>query len=146
MADLQFSIRSEWTGTGREGHGAIHTGEQTVEYSAPYEMGGKGQGSSPEELLLSAVTSCYSATLYGVLKRDGLQVSKVEVQTQGVVTDYPLKAKFSRLIVSPTIFGGVVANQAEYVKAANTARERCFIGKTILGNVEYEVGDVTVTA
>src|SRR5690606_27643433 len=39
---------------------------------------------------------------------------------------------------------GDEARTAAYADAAASARERCFIGKTIAGNVAYEVGEVKV--
>lgn len=144
MADLQFEVHIKWSGTGKEGEGQITLGDDTLRYSAPASMGGKGVGASPEDLLISAVSSCYSGTLFGVLTRGGLPVQHVKVRAEGFVTDYPRQAKFSRLLVHPTIIGGDSARQAEYEQAATTARDRCFIGKVIAGNVAYEVGTVQI--
>ena len=67
------------------------------------------------------------------------------VKAEGVVTDYPLKAKFSQLVVHPTIVGGDKSNHTAYEEAAHEAREKCFVGKTISGNVTYEVGTVQIS-
>ncbi|QQE80115.1 OsmC family protein [Alicyclobacillus sp. SO9] len=144
MAELNFSITAEWSGTGRDGEGVIDTGGQTIHYAAPDNMGGKGTGTSPEELLLSAVASCYSSTLFALLKKTGMPVEKITIQTEGIVTDYPLKTKFSTLRVHPTVHGGVEALSQRYQEAALTARDKCFIGKSIHGNISYEVGHVLV--
>lgn len=144
VADLNFSIKAEWSGTGRNGEGVIHTGGQEIPYAAPDTMGGKGVGTSPEELLLSAVTSCYSSTLFALLKKEGMAVEKVTIETEGIVTDYPLKTKFAVLRVNPTVHGGDSVLAAKYEQMAIKARDKCFIGKSIRGNIEYEVGAVTV--
>ncbi len=67
--DLSFSIDASWTGTGREGRGTIRSGGLEIAYSAPASMGGQGSGTSPEELLMAAVTACYSGTLFRVLQQ-----------------------------------------------------------------------------
>jgi peroxiredoxin-like protein len=139
---LTFSVNVEWTGSGRSGEGAVQAGAQRIDYSAPASMGGKGSGTSPEELLLAAVTSCYSATLYRVLERSGLPVSRVFVATSGYVEDYPQAARFARIVVHPTIAGADASRLQEYRQEALRARELCFIGKTVQGNVAYEVGEV----
>ncbi|HEX7057176.1 MAG TPA: OsmC family protein [Bacilli bacterium] len=144
MADLRFEARLEWSGLGKDGEGKATLNGETLVVSAPASMGGKGVGASPEDLLIGAVSSCYSGTLLGVLKRTGLAASSVQVRAEGIITDYPMRAKFSRLIVHPTITGGEPARQSEYEQAATTAREKCFIGKTIAGNISYEVGEVRV--
>lgn len=142
MADLQFSTMLKWQGTGPHGEGTAALSAGTVAYSAPTAMGGKGVGTSPEELLIAAVARCYSGTLFGVLKKSGLPVEQVGIRAEGEVTGYPLQAKFARLRVSPRIAGADSSRLAEYHQAAVSARDKCFIGKTIAGNVAYEVGDV----
>ena len=142
MADLRFSTEMNWGGTGREGEGIVRLGGEQITYSAPASMGGKGVGTSPEELLIAAVASCYSGTLIGVLKKSGLPVEQVKIRAEGEVTGYPLQAKFARLQVSSVIVGADHTKLAEYQGAAVEARNKCFIGKTITGNVTYEVGEV----
>ncbi|MCM3570283.1 OsmC family protein [Neobacillus mesonae] len=144
MAELEFPLNAKWSGTGKEGEGEIIIGEQTLTFSAPENMGGKGVGLSPEDFLIAGVTTCYSGTLFAVLKKAKLPVKEVSIHSKGIVTDYPLKSKFNGLIVSPTIIGGEESRLDEYKKAAEKARQRCFIGKTITGNVDYRVGEVSV--
>lgn len=142
--ELTFEISAQWTGIGRQGEGVMELGAGSVPYSAPANMGGKGVGTSPEELLLAAVTSCYSGTLMWVLQQAKLPGIAVAIKTEGQVTEYPQHARFSRITVHPTIKGGDVARQAEYEEACHVARDRCFIGRTVRDYLEYSVGTVTV--
>jgi organic hydroperoxide reductase OsmC/OhrA len=107
--------------------------------------GGKGEGTSPEELLTLAVCACFTATLFALLARARLAVDRVEVAARGVVAEYPgEQAHFAEVRVSPTVHGGEAEKLEEYVKFACRARDRCFIGRTFRGNVAYEVGEVSV--
>src|ERR1039458_978490 len=102
MTELAFGATVWWTGCGRDGAGGVSTGGQELEYSAPRSMGGRGKGTSPEELLVSAVASCYAGTLYHLLARDGLPAEEVRVRATGTVGDFPgAKARFSQVIVHP---------------------------------------------
>lgn len=142
--ELTFEISAQWTGIGRQGEGEMTLGAGSIPYSAPATMGGKGVGTSPEEFLLAAVTSCYSGTLMRVLHQAELPGVTVEIKTEGQVTEYPEHARFSRITVHPTIKGGDVARQLEYEEACQVARERCFIGRTVRDYLDYTVGKVTV--
>ncbi|AQQ52366.1 OsmC family protein [Planococcus lenghuensis] len=144
MKDSSFEVQLNWSGTGRKGEGKITIGQELLMVSGPENMGGKGVGLSPEDLLISAVGSCYSGTLFSLLALKGLPVQRVAINTESTVINQLTEAKFSRLLVHPTIFGGNPALQAEYEKAAEDARENCFIGKTIASNVDYRVGTVRV--
>jgi peroxiredoxin-like protein len=109
-------------------------------------MGRRGVGTNPEELLVSAVSSCYIATLFGVLRRSRLPVDSLAVIASGTVTGFPGHTRFARIVVSPKILGADVARQPEYEAAATTAHDRCFIGRTLAPEVAYEVGPVKLQA
>ena len=144
MKDLRFDLELRWSGTGRDGGGEIHTDDDSIDLSAPESMGGRGVGTNPEELLVCAVSSCYTATLFGVLRRARLPVASLAVDASGGVTGFPGKARFDRLAVSPTILGGDPSRQDEYETAAVLAHDRCLIGHTLAPEVSYEVGSVRV--
>lgn len=144
MNDLRFQIELRWSGTGRNGAGEIVTDDLTLELSAPQTMGGRGVGTNPEELLVSAVSSCYTATLSAILDRAKLPVDSLAVDASGTVTGLPGRARFASIIVRPTILGGDLTRQPEYEAAARLAHDRCFIGRALAPEVSYEVGAVQV--
>ena len=144
MAELAFHVSAVWIGTGREGSGTLSMGGQRIAYSAPDTMGGKGEGTSPEELLLAAVTACYSGTLFRLVQRAGLPIARVDLHTDGTVSHYPAAARFSGITVHPTIVGGDADRLEDYRAAAAAARDHCFIGRTVRDYLEYRVGTVDV--
>jgi peroxiredoxin-like protein len=142
MAELSFTSKLTWSGT-RLGPGVVETGGQSLQFSVPASMGGVGVGTSPEELLLSAVGSCYTATLAAILDSRRLSVHAFEVVVQGLVSSYPgPAAAVSSIVVNPTFVGIESGREKEYESAAMTARERCFIGKHLGPQVSYRVGEV----
>ena len=146
MTDLEFDNRIEWTGSGRTGVGAVHTGGHVIACSVPASMGGKGEGPSPEDLLVCAVANCYTATLGALLARDGLAVKSLHVAARGTVADFPEKARIAEIMVSPTFAGGDESRRQEYEALAGTARDRCFVGRHLAPEVAYRVGEVGFAA
>lgn len=144
MRDLSFDVQLTWSGTGRQGAGQIQSDDLVLELSAPESMGGRGVGTNPEELLVSAVSSCYTATLYAVLRRAQLPVDSLVVGGSGTVTGFPAATRFARIVVTPTVIGGDIARRPEYEAATALAHDRCFIGHTLAPEVAYEVGPVHV--
>ena len=144
MTDLTFNVELMWSGSGRDGAGEIQAEGLALDVSGPEAMGGRGVGTNPEELLVCAVSSCFTATLFGVLRRAQLPVDSLSVAAGGTVTGFPGHARFARIVVSPTILGGDGARHQEYEAAAGIAHDRCFIGHTLAPEVIYEVGPVQV--
>jgi peroxiredoxin-like protein len=144
MSDLSFDVELMWSETGGKGTGEIQTDDLVLELSGPEPMGGRGVGTNPEELLVCAVSSCFTATLFGVLRRAQLPADSLTVAATGTVTGFPVHARFARIVVSPTILGGDVERHQEYEAAAGIAHDRCFIGHALAPEVAYEVGSVRV--
>jgi peroxiredoxin-like protein len=145
MADLSYFVEATTAGTGKDREGRLTVDGQSLPYSVPANMGGKGVGASPETLLISAVTACYSLTLLAYLKKRQLPYTDIAVRTQGIVTGFPAHDTYAKIIVNPTIRGGNPAQRQEYRDAAEESREHCFIGQTVAaGGVAYELGNVGV--
>jgi len=142
MAELNFHSDISWSG-GRLGRARVNAGGEIVQVSAPASMGGLGAGTNPEELLLSAVGSCYTATLAAILEAARLPASRIGVKVEGTVSDHPgASARFSAIVVNPNFSGIDAARATEYEGAAERARERCFIGGQLASHVNYRVGAV----
>jgi len=138
---LTFTVGARWSGSAREGSGVLRSGGQSVTYSVPASMRGRGEGMSPEELLASAVVSCYSATLAGLLAQAKLPVARIDIHASEVVADYPgPKARVASITVTPVFVGADDGRRDDYVAAARQARERCFIGRQLAVDVDYRVG------
>ncbi|MHB1526228.1 MAG: DUF2249 domain-containing protein [Candidatus Dormibacteria bacterium] len=142
MEDLTFEVTTSWNGRGREAAGTVVTGDQVVAWSVPSGMGGRGEGSSPEELLASAVATCYTGTLSSLLSQEGLPWERILVRMQETVVGQP--TRISRLLANPIVLGGDPGRMGEYQRTAELARDRCFIGRHLRSDVAYEVAPVTI--
>jgi peroxiredoxin-like protein len=143
MAELNFTSKLTWSG-GRLSRGLVEAGGEVFGFSVPASMGGLGAGTNPEELLLSAVGSCYTATLAATLEAAQLPAASMEVRVDGRVSDYPGRgARVATITVSPTFVGVEPGRSAGYESAAAKARERCFVGRHLDAQVDYRVGAVT---
>ncbi|HEX4501930.1 MAG TPA: OsmC family protein [Scandinavium sp.] len=49
----------------------------------PQALGGKNSAPSPQELLLAAFNACMTAVFAGVAQREGIALSRLEIQTTG---------------------------------------------------------------
>ncbi len=121
MTDLSFFVEATTRGSGKDREGSLKVDGQQIQYSAPASMSGKGVGASPETLLISAVTACYSLTLLAYLQKRRLPYSDISVRTEGIVTGFPGNDTFARIIVNPLIRGGNPAQRPEDVRAAGAA-------------------------
>ncbi len=143
MAGEEYSFRVEgtWSG-GEDGHGTIQCAAGRVEFGIPAELGGAGGRSSPEEMLLNAVASCYCIT-YGLLaERRKLPFERVEIEATGSVVRQPGGTlKFVSMLLKPRILlKGAGESQIRTAEDfAHKAEQYCLISSAIRGNVEISL-------
>lgn len=119
MRDLSFDVELTWSGAGHEGAGRIQSDDVALDLSGPESMGGRGVGTNPEELLVCAVSSCNTATLFAALRRAQLPIESLTVRASGTVTGFPAATRFTWIVVTPTVIGGDVACQPGYEAVAS---------------------------
>ena len=139
MSALQFDVDLEWRADQR--FGEITAGETHACVSEPRVMGGAGTGMSPEDLFVAAKAS-YCVTLAEMLRAIGLPQTSLAIHAEGLVTSDAGSERFTTVTVRPTIQGADIAQRQAYEKAAIAARNNCFIGRSIRGNIAYVVGEL----
>ena len=140
MSALQFDVDLEWRADQR--FGEITAGEAHACVSEPRVMGGTGAGMSPEDFFVAAAASSYSVTLAETLRAIGLPQTSLAIHAEGLVTSDAGSERFTTVTVRPTIQGADIGQRQAYEKAAIAARNNCFIGRSIRGNIAYVVGGV----
>jgi|SRR5579871_1149442 len=137
-----FRVNSVWTGDSN-GDGMLTAADgRTLSYGRPPEMGGAPGRANPEEMLLSAVASCYSLTLAILVERRRLPVPRIEVSAEAEVVREPGGTlKYTAIHLHPriTLTGGDEAQQKAVLDFAQKAEVYCVISRAVRGNVEITV-------
>jgi len=142
MSALQFDVDLEWRADQR--FGEITVGEARTCVSGRHAIGGTGAGMRPEDLFVAAAASSYSVTLAEMLRAVGLPQSLLAIHAEGLVASGAGAERFTTVTVRPTIQSADTAQRQAYEKAAIAARNNCFIGRSIRGNIAYVVGEVSL--
>ena len=132
---VEHRAQTRWEGDLTSGSGVFTlgsgaTGPQTVTWEARAEDA--SAGTSPEELIAAALSSCFSMALSGALARAGTPPASLETE---VVSTFEAGAGITKLAV--TVRGDVPgADENGFREAAEHAKENCPVSKALKGNVE----------
>lgn len=151
MAQIhEYPVTVEWSG-GREGNGncTANTSGAKNNLNVPTEFGGTGGGTNPEELLTSAIASCYSITFGIVAGARRLEYKGITTEATGFV-DQPNAATFifNKVVLKPTITLASGADEAQIKLAeelAHKADNYCIVTNAVRGKVEIVVEPTIVT-
>jgi peroxiredoxin-like protein len=143
-----YPVTVDWTG-GREGKGRAAAGHSGAGFdiAVPPEFQGPGGGTNPEELLTSAITSCYTITFGIIAQNRKLPVESIEVEATGQVEQNGPSFKYVSVTIRPQITLSSEATD-EQVKAAEDMAHKadayCIVTNAVRNNVQIAV-EPTVT-
>jgi len=145
----EFVQRVAWQG-GREGTGNIALVGQTVPLSVPAAFKGPGNGTNPEELMLTSLGACFAMTMGLIAVRSQPAVQRIEAEVHAkvdFVTQPKRGLRFTEIRYTPHIW--LAADQQRpsdeaLLKLCEQAEEACFITQTVKPGVDRIVLDPPV--
>ncbi|MCJ8006049.1 OsmC family protein [Lederbergia wuyishanensis] len=138
MALHSFLLKADWPG-GRNSIGTIDAGNLKTEISIPPEMDGPGVGTNPDEMLLGAAATCYIITLAAMLERATISVSKLSMDSEGIVEIEKGVITYKTIIHRPTVILEEKVHVELAQKLAEKAEKSCMISRALKGNVEIKL-------
>lgn len=141
MHDYPVSV--QWAG-GRDGHGTVsskHSGTK-IAIAVPPEFQGPGGGASPEELLTSAIASCYTITFGIIATNRKIPVTSIAVEAIGQVEQAGAQFTYRSVTVRPVITLESSATDEQFKVAEDMAHKAdlyCIITNAVRGKVEILV-------
>lgn len=145
----EHGITLEWS---RDGHPFAHetfsrahqvrfAGGQTVHASSAPEFHGDAALTNPEELLVSAISSCHMLTFLAIAAKRGLQVDHYHDDAVGTLAkDGDGRLAMTRVVLRPRIrFGGdKVPDAAALDQLHQKAHKYCLIANSMRTEISIE--------
>jgi peroxiredoxin-like protein len=143
-----YPVTVDWTG-GREGKGTFVAGHSgaSLDIAVPEEFQGPGGGTNPEELLTSAITSCYSITFGIIASNRKLPVDNLKVEATGQVEQNGPSFKYVSITLRPTITLAADATDEQIALAKDMAHKAdayCIVTNAVRNNVQISVEENVV--
>lgn len=150
MAQIhEYPVTVTWTG-GRDGGGKAANGNsgETFPLSVGKEYGGPGAGTNPEELLTSAIASCWAITFGIIAANRKLPVANIEARAVGEVEQDGMQFTYTKIALRPKITLDAGATDEQVAMATDMAHKAemyCIITAAVKGKVGIELEpEVTV--
>lgn len=140
MKDFTFTSNGSWHGSWNGG-GQIQTKSFETGLAVDSAMGGTGAGTNPDELLLSALASCYVITLGIGLDKEGIDYHHISIHSRGIVTKMG-GLHFEKVIHYPVIH--LNRQPSEHLRekllaCIHHAELNCMIAKAVHGNLKIDI-------
>lgn len=147
MVQHDFKVTTTWSG-GRNNVGMVNGDILSEQISIPSSLGGIGKGTNPDEMLVSAASSCYIISLAATLERAKFENVSIELKSIGTAT--LLKGKFT--MESINHYPKIQIDHKDFErltkklpKLLQIADQNCMISNSIRNNVKINISPTITT-
>ncbi len=136
-----FGVHATWSPVTREGTLANDGGTATLSHAGAVALGGKGGAVNPEELLLFAVSACFSQTWAIFLAKLRVQIDAPVVEATCTVDKDPAGGfRVTRIELAPHVPAALWAERrADLEKTLQLAEKYCIVSKAVREGKELRV-------
>src|SRR5713226_8560808 len=134
----RYRVAAWWT-AGRAGIAKADSAPNVIHFSAPPEFRGLEAMWTPEDLLLSAVASCFTATFYVIAVNAKFEYTDLEVGAEGVVSRGDLGYTFSEIVVHPILTIAREQDREQALDLLQKAKTLCLVSRALTTPQKFEM-------
>ncbi|MGG3449263.1 OsmC family protein [Domibacillus aminovorans] len=125
---MKINVNAVWDG-GVKGNGTLRAESLNTKIAIPTAKGGSGNGANPKEVLVSSVTTCYTAMLVFTLESRKLPVAELTVNSEANISDNEFKIiHYPHIVLS----AGASEEQIQSAQRAMEAADKgCEVGNLL---------------
>lgn len=141
MHQHDFKVQTSWQG-GRNNVGNVQGDILSENISIPASLGGVGIGTNPDEMLVSAASSCYIISLAATLERAKFTDISIEQQSIGTACLNNGKFSMSKIVHQPHIeipSDQIAQLEKRLPKLITIADNNCMISNAVRDNVDIKI-------
>jgi len=127
-----------WWSSGRTGLAKSNSAPNAIHFTAPPEFGGLEGRWTPEDLLLSAVASCYTTTFHTLANYSKLEYADLEVEVEGMILKTDSGYSFSEIAIRPSLTISSDEEQTRALRLLQKAKTMCLVSRALSVEQKFE--------
>ena len=127
-----------WWSSGRTGLAKSNSAPYAIHFTAPPEFGGLEGRWTPEDLLLSALASCYTTTFRALADYAKLECADFEVEVGGVIRKTDSGYSFTEIVICPNLTIGAEEEQTRALRLLQKAKTLCLVSRALSVEQKFE--------
>jgi len=129
-----------WWAAGQTGIAKSDSAPSAIHFAAPPQFGGLEGRWTPEDLLMTALTSCFTTTFYAIARYSKFEYTDLAVEAEGTVgkTDDTAYA-FSGIVIRPTVTIPNEEQRERAISLLHKAKTLCLVSRSLATPQEFEL-------
>jgi peroxiredoxin-like protein len=133
----EYRVLAWWT-SGHTGIAKTNSSENAIHFTAPPEFGGLQGRWTPEDLLITAVASCFTTTFHAMAVNSHFAYADLAVEGEGIVRKTDRGYRFAEITLRPSL---TIAQEEQRERAEallQKAKELCLVARALAVELKFE--------
>jgi peroxiredoxin-like protein len=127
-----------WWASEKTGLVKSDSAPNAIHFATPPQFGGVEGRWSPEDLLLSAVASCFTSTFHALSEYSKFHFTDLQVEVQGSVNKSDSGYMFSEIVIRPTVKTRTDEDRTVAQRLMEKSKRLCLISRALAVAQKFE--------
>jgi peroxiredoxin-like protein len=127
-----------WWSSGRTGIAKSISSPNAIHFTAPPEFGGLQGRWTPEELLLTALASCFTTTFHAIAESSKFEYTDMAVEMEGTVHRADTGYCFSEIVMRPCLTIRAEEQRERAISLLQKAKSLCLVSRALATAQKFE--------
>jgi peroxiredoxin-like protein len=142
---LEFGMQNEhkyrvvaWWTSGQTGIAKSDSAPNTIHFTAPPQFGGLEAMWTPEDLLMTALASCFTTTFHAIAGYSKFEYTDLAVEAEGTVSKTDTGYRFSKIVIRPSLTIPNEEHRERAISLLHKARALCLVSRALAAAQKFE--------
>jgi organic hydroperoxide reductase OsmC/OhrA len=136
-SEHQYQVAAWWT-SGRTGIAKSVSSPNAIHFTAPKNFGGLEGRWTPEELLLAAISGCFTTTFRTIVSRAESDFTDLEVEAVATMRKVDFGYMFTGIVLRPVLKIADPEQRERAMDLLNRAARLCLVSRTLDTPLRFE--------
>lgn len=128
-----------WWSSGQTGLAKSDSAPNAIHFASPPQFGGLEGRWTPEDLLISAVASCFTTTFHAIAGSSKFDYTDLEVEAEGIVVKTETGYSFSEIVLRPNLTIPNEDSRERAISLLQKVKELCLVSRALATAQRFEI-------
>jgi organic hydroperoxide reductase OsmC/OhrA len=128
-----------WWSSGRTGLAKSDSAPNAIHFSAPPQFGGLEGRWTSEDLLMTALASCFTTTVHTIAEYSKFVYADLEVEAEGIVNKTDSGYCFSEIVIRPSLRVDKLESREQAITLLHKVNELCLVSRALATKPKIEI-------
>jgi organic hydroperoxide reductase OsmC/OhrA len=136
-SEHEYQVAAWWT-SGRTGIAKSRSSPNAIHFTAPKSFGGLEGRWTPEELLLAAISGCFTTTFRTIVSKAESDFTDLEVEAVAIMRKVDLGYMLTEIVLRPVLKIADPEQRERAIDLLNRAARLCLVSRTLKTPLRFE--------